>query len=173
MRLVVLGSGSTVPHPRRSSSAYWLEASGGKILLDCSATAPHRMAALGLDWPNLDAIWISRFHMDHVGGLGPLFAGTKHSAEMKDRKKPLRIYGPEGTEKLFDAFSDVHDYRLRKQPFPIEVVEVEDRETFEIVPGVEAMALKTPHTPESLAIHIRDGEETLGYSADTGYDERL
>ena len=30
------------------------------------------MAQEGLDWPNLDAIWISHFHLDHVIGL-PFF----------------------------------------------------------------------------------------------------
>ena len=173
MRLVVLGSGSTVPHAQRTSSAYWLETSGGNILLDCSATAPHQMAKFGVDWPNLDAIWISHFHMDHVGGLGPLFAGIKHAPEMRDRKKPLRIYGPKGTERLFDGISLVRDYKLREQPFPIEVVEIVGPEKFEIVPSVEAVAMKTPHTDESHAIHIRDGKVTVMYSADTGFDEKL
>src|SRR5947207_14337220 len=82
MQLVVLGSGSTVPHPRRTSSAFWLETSGGNILLDCAATAASQMAACDVDWPNLDAIWLSHFHMDHVGGLGPLLQGAKHSERM-------------------------------------------------------------------------------------------
>src|SRR5216684_3085196 len=34
MRLVILGSGTSVPHAQRTSSAYWLEASGGFLLLD-------------------------------------------------------------------------------------------------------------------------------------------
>src|SRR3954468_7513863 len=134
MKLTVLGSGSTVPHPQRSSSAYWLETAGGNLLLDCSATAPHRMAACGVDWPDLDAIWISHFHMDHVGGLGPLFAGTKHAPEMRGRTKPLAIYGPKGVERLFDGISSVKDYKLREQPFPIEVVEIDELEKFEVLP---------------------------------------
>ena len=89
-----------MPHPQRTSAGYWLETTGGNVLLDCSASVPSRMALLGLDWPNLDAIWISHFHMDHVGGLGPLFAGTKHASQMKKREKPLHIFGPEGTRDL-------------------------------------------------------------------------
>ncbi|MGB7201348.1 MAG: ribonuclease Z [Pyrinomonadaceae bacterium] len=173
MRLVVLGSGSTVPHPRRTSSAYWLETSGGNLLLDCSATAASRMAACGVDWPNLDAIWISHFHMDHCGGLGPLLAGTKHAPETKDRLKPLRIFGPAGLHDLVDRMSDVHNYRLLQQSFPVEVVEIAELDTFEILPGIEAVTLETLHTDESHAIHIRDGEATLVYSADTGFDKRL
>jgi len=173
MKLVVLGSGSTVPHPQRSSSAYWLETSGGNILLDCSATAPHQMAKFGVDWPNLDAIWISHFHMDHVGGLGPLFAGTKHAPEMRERKNPLTIYGPKGTERLFDGISSARDYKLREQPFPVKVIEIDQAEKFEIVPGVEAVPMKTPHTDESVAIRISDGKTTLMYSSDTGFDEKI
>lgn len=169
MKLIVLGSGSTVPHPTRSSSAFWVETSGGSILLDCSASAPLRMAQEKLDWPNLDALWISHFHMDHCGGLGPFLAGTKHAPQMKARQKPLRIFGPAGLKGLIDRMDAVNNYRLLEQPFPVEVIEIEPLEKFEILKGIEAVAFKTPHTDESLAIHIRDGETTLVFSADTGF----
>ena len=174
MKLVVLGSGTSIPHPKRSSSGYWLETNGGKLLLDCSASAIHRMTEEGLDWGNLDAIWISHFHLDHCGGLAPFLAGIKHSAEMKKRIRPLKIFGPEGLKGLLARFDEVNNYRLLEQPFPVEVVEVETLEQFEILSGVEAVAMKTQHTPESHAIHIRDAADTtLVYSADTGFDEKL
>ncbi len=173
MRLVVLGSGSTVPHPFRTSSAYWLETARGNLLLDCSATAPSRMAACGVDWPNLDAIWVSHFHMDHCGGLGPLLAGVKHAPQMKSRTKPLRIFGPRGLRDLIDRLNNVNNYRLLEQVFPVEIVEVIELEEFEILPDVEAVVMKTLHTDESHAIHIRNGDTTLVYSADTGFDKRI
>lgn len=174
MKLVVLGSGSTVPHPRRSSSAYWLETSGGSILLDCSATASMRLAHEKLDWPNLDAIWISHFHLDHCGGLAPLLVGIKHASEMKGRTKPLRIFGPPGIVELVDRFSDVHDYRLLELEFPVQVFAFDELEKYSILPGVEALTMSTPHTDESHAIHICDQSgKTFVFTSDTGFTETL
>lgn len=174
MKLVVLGSGTSIPHPKRSSSGYWVEASDSTVLLDFSVSAVGRMLAEGLDWTKLDAIWISHFHLDHCGGLAPFLAGTKHSDEMKKRTKPLRIFGPEGLRKLLDGFNDVNNYKLFEQPFPLEVIEIESLEKFEIAPGLEAVAMSTPHTDESHAIHLRDGDgSTLVYTADTGFTKTL
>lgn len=174
MKLVVLGSGSSVPHPKRSSSAYWLETSAGMVLMDCAASAIHRMAQENLDWANLDAIWISHFHLDHVGGLAPFLFGTKYAPETQDRTKPLKIFGAQGLEKLLKSFDEANDYNLFKQPFPLEITEVEPLEEFEILPAVRAVTMKTPHTPESLAICIREPQgKTLVYTSDTGFTKAL
>lgn len=174
MKLIALGSGTAVPHPRRSSSAYWLETSSGTILLDCSASATHRMAQENCDWANLDAIWISHFHLDHCAGLAPFLFGTKHAPKTRNRKKPLRIFGAKGLKNLINSFDMANDYRLLEQPFPVEIVEVEPLENFQILPKVEAVALDTPHTPESMALHIRDSDDkTFVYTSDTGFDKGL
>ena len=55
------------------------------MLLDCSADAMHRMAQENLDWPNLDAIWISHLHLDHCGGLASLLFAMKHAPQTAGR----------------------------------------------------------------------------------------
>ena len=98
----------------------------------------------------------------------------RYAEEMKDRTKTLRIFGGPGLKKLLSGFNDLNDYKLFNQPFPLEIIEVEPLEKFEIAPGLEAVAMKTPHTDESHAIHLRDRDgSTLVYTADTGFAETI
>lgn len=127
------------------------------------------MAQEKLDWANLDAIWISHFHLDHIGGVAPFLFGTKYAFETQNRTKPLKIFGAAGLRKVLESFSNANDYDLFRQPFPLEIIEVEPLEKFEILKDVEAVAASTPHTPESLAIHLREGDKTLVYTGDSGF----
>lgn len=174
MRLVVLGSGTSVPHPQRAASAHWLDTAEGSLLLDASAACVHRMAQENLNWVELDAIWISHFHLDHVGGLAPFLFGTKHAPQTRNRRKPLSIYGGYGLKKLLTAFDEAGDYNLLRQPFPIEVREVAPGTEFEMLPGLRAQTLSTPHTSESLAIRLTEEQgASLVYTSDTGYTDAL
>ena len=174
MKLIVLGSGTSFPHPQRTASGYWLETEAGNCLLDISADVPHRMAQEKLDWTNLDAIWLSHFHLDHIGGLAPFLFGTRSAPQTQTRSKPLKIYGPTGFDKIIQAIDDANNYRLLKQPFPVELTEVSPAEEFELLPQLTASTFSTPHTEESLAIRLKDQSGcALVYTSDTGYSEEL
>lgn len=174
MKLVILGSGTSVPHANRASAAFWLEASEKRLLLDVSADAPHRMAEEGLAWDDLDAIWVSHFHFDHAAGLANFLFGTKWAPQTQTRSKPLRIYGGEGLNAFILAFDKAGNYGLLEQPFEIKVTEVEAGAEFEIVSGVNARTFSTPHTEESLAIRLAESQDaSLVYTSDTGYSEDL
>ena len=174
MRLTVLGSGTSVPHPRRSASAHWVEARGGTLLLDMSGPAVHRMAEEGCEWWNLDAVWVSHFHLDHVGGVAPFLFGTKYAPQTQARTKPFTVYGPRGTRKLLQRFDEAGGYKIFEQPFPLEVREVSPRDEFEFFDGLRAETFSTPHTSESMAVRLTERDGTsLVYTSDTGFTEAL
>lgn len=174
MRLTILGSGTSVPHARRAASAYWLETKAGRLLLDVGADTAHRMAGENLAWPDLDAVWISHFHLDHIGGLPALLFGMKYAPQTQARRKPLPIYGPRGLRALIEAFDAANDYGLLKQPFPVEIHEIAPNDEFEILPAIKAETFSTPHTSESLALRLADARgSSLVYTSDTGYTDAL
>lgn len=174
MKLTILGSGTSVPHPDRASSAHWLQTATGSLLLDVSADAAHRMARERLDWSNLDAIWVSHFHLDHLGGLPAFLFGSKWAPQTQNRTKPLRIYGPTRLRSIVETISDSNSYSLLEQPYPIDIVEVAADAEFEMLPGVTARTFSTPHTDESLALRLNDADsKSFVYTSDTGFSENL
>jgi ribonuclease BN (tRNA processing enzyme) len=174
MKLVVLGSGTSIPHPQRAAAAFWLESESGLILLDCGADSAHRLAQENVDWPNLDVIWISHLHLDHCGGLASLLFGLRWAAQTRTRKKPLKIVGCRGIKDLLKAIDDSNTYRLLEQSFPVEFDEVRNGSEFEMMPGLRARTFSTPHTPESTALRLTSDEGTsFVYTSDTGYSEDL
>lgn len=174
MKLVILGSGTSFPHASRASAGYWLQTESGKLLLDISADVPHRMAEEELDWANLDAIWISHFHLDHLGGLAPFLFATRSAPQTQHRGKPLSVYGPVGLKKILQVIDQANNYRLLEQPFPVHLIEVEPGNEFGLLPGLTARTFSTPHTNESLAIRLKDkSDSVLVYTSDTGYSEEL
>ncbi|HXI22602.1 MAG TPA: ribonuclease Z [Pyrinomonadaceae bacterium] len=154
-----------------------MQTESGSLLLDCSADAPHRMAQENLDWPNLEAIWISHLHLDHCGGLAPFLFGVKHAPQTQSRTKPLKIFSCAGVEKLLRSADEALGGKLLKLQFPLELSEIagdKADETVETLPGITANFLKTPHRPESLAIKLTDRSgTTLVYTSDTGFAEEL
>ncbi len=173
MQLIVLGSGTSAPHPQRTSSSYWLETNDGSLLLDISPSSLHRMAQESCDWANLDAVWISHFHLDHFGGLSPFLFGMKHADETQNRIKPLKIFGPTRLKEVFESMNASNNYRLTQQRFEVIFYEVNANEYFNILPNITAQTYKTIHTDESLAIKIKSADSSLVFTSDTGFDEGL
>jgi ribonuclease Z len=91
--LLVLGSSCGIPTQRRFASAYALSVAGRLFLVDCGAPVSNLLYQYGLDPLDVQAVFLSHWHMDHVAGLGQ-FLIQNHLGE---RPGPLTVYGPRGT----------------------------------------------------------------------------
>ncbi len=92
--LLVLGSASAIATANRFASAYALTVAGKLFLIDCGAPVSSLLYRYDLDPLEVDSIFLSHWHMDHVAELGPLLVQNR----LLHRPCPLNIYGPKGTQ---------------------------------------------------------------------------
>lgn len=172
MKLYVLGSGTCVPYAKRGSSGYALELSGSTVLLDCGSGTTGKLAKAGINYLNIEHIFLSHLHPDHTGDLVPFLFATKYaygSPYGSKRERPLWLWGGEGFINFFDALKNAYqDWIL---PDKIRVKELAiGRMDFD---GFSIIAANTPHMDGSLALRVDQNDKSVVYSGDTDYSEAL
>jgi ribonuclease Z len=128
-----LGTGASVPSARRSTAAVLVARGGDRLLFDCGEGTQRQMQrSLGL--VQVDEIYLTHFHADHMLGL----PGLLKTYDLHDREAPLRVCGPPGLKELFTVLRPLIG-RLR---YPLELGELRPGETVEhdeyVVEGYEA-----------------------------------
>ncbi len=167
MKLYVLGSGTCVPYDRRGSSGYAIKLQKTTILLDCGNGITWKLGKVGIDYLEVDYIFLSHFHPDHTSDLIPFLFATKHT--QSKRKKPLHIFGAKGLMKFFSALKEA--YREWIVPPELSICEIE--EGILEFDDYKLTAKKTVHTESSQAYRIDSEGKSLVYSGDTDYSESL
>ena len=102
LSLFFAGTAGSVPTARRGLPALLLRAGGERILFDCGeGTQQQLLRSVGL--PELDAVFITHFHLDHWLGL----LGMLKTFDLRARERPLTIYGPPGLQPLLAGMRPV------------------------------------------------------------------
>jgi ribonuclease Z len=109
------GTAGSVPTPRRGLPALLLRAGGDRILIDCGeGTQQQLLRSIGL--PELDAIFITHYHLDHWLGL----IGMLKTFDLRARERPLAVHGPPGLKQLFGTLRPI----VGRTGYPLSLVEL-------------------------------------------------
>jgi ribonuclease Z len=120
LSLFFAGTAGSVPTPKRGLPALLLRAGGERILFDCGEGTQHQLLrSIGL--PDVDAIFITHLHLDHWLGL----PGMIKTFDMRDRDRPLDLFGPPGLKALFNQ---VLRPIIGRTAYPLDVIELEHHE---------------------------------------------
>ncbi|MDA0163596.1 ribonuclease Z [Solirubrobacter ginsenosidimutans] len=120
LSLFFAGTAGSVPTPKRGLPALLLRAGGERILLDCGEGTQHQLLkSIGL--PDVDAIFITHLHLDHWLGL----PGMIKTFDMRDRDRPLDVFGPPGLKALYQQ---VLKPIIGRTNYPLEIIELEQHE---------------------------------------------
>lgn len=113
LSLLFVGTGGSVPSPRRGLPAILVRRGGDRLLFDCGeGTQRQLMRSAGL--ADLDCIFITHYHADHWLGL----PGMLKSFALRERDQPLAVYGPRGLNRVMEETRFVYGrlpYQLRIQ----------------------------------------------------------
>ncbi len=133
---IFLGTGGSVPSARRSTASVLIARGGDRLLFDCGEGTQRQMQrSLGL--VQVDEIYLTHFHADHVLGL-PGLLKTYHLIE---REVPLKIYGPTGLGDFFAVLTPI----IGRLGFELDLVELRPGEPV-VHDGYEVQPFEAAHS---------------------------
>jgi len=99
------GSGSPLPDPTRAGPCVFVIAGKHVYVVDAGEDSARKMVLMGLSPGSIDAILLTHFHSDHIGGLGEMMLQRWGNASHKD---PVPVIGPQGVESVVKGFNDAY-----------------------------------------------------------------
>ena len=99
MKVTLLGTGGPRPDPRRQGPAAVVQIGDECLLFDSGRGVVIQLVRAGVRLANVNPVFITHHHYDHLGDLGDLILSTW----LQGRKQPLKIYGPAGILEVVDG----------------------------------------------------------------------
>ena len=113
MELTLLGTGCPKVDYKRFGPANLISTKMTKILVDCGSGITQRLDQINVSTADIDALFLTHLHSDHVIDLYQLIISSWHSY----RTKPWKLYGPKGTKKfvsrIMSAWQDERMQRIK------------------------------------------------------------
>lgn len=90
--VLIAGSGAVRAHPTRGGPCFAVKTGGRNLVFDCGRCAVHNLSRFGLAVEQVDEVYITHLHFDHICDLPLLLLLSWNNG----RTKRMPIYGPKG-----------------------------------------------------------------------------
>jgi ribonuclease Z len=183
--IVFLGTGSPLPSADRCGAGAVMVAGDTHVLVDCGWGAARRLIPSGVQPSRVDTAILTHLHSDHITDI-PDFLFLRW---VTGSRKPLKVYGPEGTREVMDGFMQAlrldigyriahHGEKLHPDGIKVEVEEITATESPGEVLPVGSLLLEAflvDHYPVVPAFGYRARYEgrTVVFSGDTSKCDSL
>lgn len=168
-KLKVLGAGDWKTTRERHPACFMLSVGKKNMLLDCGFGAMHQMAHYGISPLEIDEVWITHFHPDHMSDLIPFLVHRTLEAKASGAAaKPLTLRGPSGFEQRIGTLFSVYCADAVRDP-EMAVEEIQGSMALAIS-GCSASMRMVPvrHIPghESVAYEVVLNDRSFLYAGD-------
>ncbi len=177
-RLVILGSkgGPAIRPGGPSPTSSLIEIGGRRCVIDCGLGVTRGLVDAGVSLKELDLIFITHMHSDHVLELGPLL----HTAWTSGLAHKVKVFGPADLMEYWDGFlaSMRYDIDLRiddeGRPDLRDLVEIHLLAEGDVPlddSGLALKALRVDHPPvvDCFALRLDTEDWSVVFSADTAF----
>jgi len=125
MDVILLGTGGPKPDPDRQGPSSAVRIGPACLLFDAGRGVTTQLARAGISLADVNPVFITHHHFDHIGGLGDFILASWNSG----RETPLWIFGPRGTEAIVDQLLNgvyMRDIAFRRKEAKISGVSLAD-----------------------------------------------
>ncbi len=165
MKINILGSGTCVPSLERYPCSVLVRSQDLHILVDMGPGIMGQLLKLGIDPNEIDAIFLSHFHLDHCADLAPFLFAAKYPEFT--RNKRLILFGGPGIREWLAGVSKAFGHTIDLPGDYFECIELSGTGQVDL-PGIEVRHMPMAHKPESLGYRFTDETGfSLVYSGDT------
>jgi ribonuclease Z len=183
-RVTLLGTGSPAPVMRRFGPGVLVQAGGKNLLIDAGRGVTQRLMQSGLRLGQIDAVFLTHLHSDHVVGLPDLWLTGWLQASYAQRKGPLVAYGPEGTQAMMDGLTQAYgwdiqariaDQKLDAASIKFQVSTIKEGVVYE-QDGVKVTAFEVDHgelLKPAFGFRVDHAGRSVTVSGDTRFSENL
>lgn len=161
IRVSLLGTGAPGPVMQRFGPSILVEAGRHKLLFDAGRGALQRLVQLDVHWQDVDGVFLTHLHSDHVVGFPDLW--LTGWLVKPGRHRPLRVWGPAGTTQMMGHLEQAYafDIRIRQaddraapEGVVLVVAEIAEGVVFQ-QDGVKVTAFAVDHGPVKPAFGYR------------------
>lgn len=166
MEIIILGSGTGIPSRMRGAPGLLIKIGQTPLLFDSGDGTLTRLLQVGVNPLELDYLFYTHHHTDHVADLAPLL----HAAVISFREKPLWIAGPRRVQRFYEGLLAIQP-SLRPHTFQVNFREV--RRSRLTYPDWVITTAPTGHTSDSVGYRVEAEGTAVVYSGDAIYVESL
>jgi len=181
-RVTFLGTGAPPPTMRRFGPSTLVEVGEEKLIFDAGRGAMQRLNQLKIPFGNITGVFLTHHHSDHLVGFTDLWLTGWIGRAWGNRKVPLKVWGPEGTNQMvkYLPLAFATDIEVRSHSYPAEGVKLESTEITEGFVfernGVKISPFLVDHGGEklvALGYKIEFEGRSVVLSGDTRFNENV
>jgi ribonuclease BN (tRNA processing enzyme) len=169
MKVVIIGSGASVPDPDRCGPSQVIVVGNEPLLFDCGPGTGMNLMKAGITPVGVNRIFLSHLHMDHSLEVPSIVFGSY----LMGKKEKVYLYGPPGTADFCKLIFE------KVYPYVPEILRIIRKEGLEVTPNeahkglvcrtdnYRVLCTPVEHGFTTLAYRIESKEGTVVISGDT------